>query len=153
MQQIGDGVKRPVWLARRLRVIWVLAAALMVIAAVNLVMVFVLFSANPQSGRADTGLGNFLVPIAVAAIPFLGTAGFMATRGRRGAGSLALISGIGLPFIFLFGFWIGLFASAQELPVGSSSAAALTIYQFTWLASVLADGLTLVAALLARRTA
>jgi len=66
---------------------------------------------------------------------------------------LALITGIALPFLFFFGAVMGFAASAVELPVNSPSAVALTIYQFTWLAAVIADGLTLVAALLARRAA
>lgn len=150
MQQIG-ATRRWGWLARGLPVIWVIAVALMLIAAVNLEMVFVLFSAQPQAGRPNTGLDNFAVQMVVSAFPFVSTSALIATIGRRSAGMLALISGLGLPFLFFFGFVMGFAASAVELPVNSPSAAALTIYQFTWLAAVLADGLTLVAALFARR--
>jgi hypothetical protein len=132
----------------------------MLVAAVNLVLVFVLFSAN-QAGRLDTELTNFLVPMAVGALPFLIVGAFIAwtlTRIATRAGkprqqsltNLALISGIGLPFTLVFGFWVGLFASSLELPVGSSAAAALTAYQFTWLAALIADVVTLVVALVAR---
>lgn len=153
MQQVGHGVRRTGWLARGLPVIWVVAVALMLIAAVNLDFVFVLFSAHPQAGRPDTGLVNFVVQMVISAVPFVGTAALITTIGRRSAGMLALITGIALPFLFFFGAVMGFAASAVELPVNSPSAVALTIYQFTWLAAVIADGLTLVAALLARRAA
>ena len=143
----------------------VLAAGLMLVAAVNLVLVFVLFSAYHQAGRPDTELTNFLVPMAVGALPFLivgaliawslfgGIAATKAGKARQqSVTNLALTSGIGLPFIFLFGFFVGLFASAQELPAGSPAEAALTAYQFTWLAAVLADVVTLVVALVTRKS-
>jgi hypothetical protein len=151
------------WLARGLRVVSPLAAALMVITAVNLDLVFVLFSAYPPVGRPDTCLANFLVPMVVGSLPFLVVAALIAwtvlgartaTRtdkpGQPTVDRLILISGLGLPCIVVFGFWIGLFASAQELPTGSAAEAALTVYQFTWLSAVLADAATLVLALVAR---
>jgi hypothetical protein len=61
-------------MSRRLKVtlvVAVLAAVLMLVAAVNLVLVFVLFSAYHQAGRPDTELTNFLVPMAVGTLPFL----------------------------------------------------------------------------------
>jgi hypothetical protein len=151
------------WRAPGLVGVAVLATGLMLIAAVNLALVFVLFSSYPQAGRPDTGLSNFVVPMALGAFPFLITAGLIAwtllgARAATQAGKptqqsrLALISGIGLPFILLCGFWVGLSASAQELPVGSAAAAALTVYQFTLLGAVIADGLTLVLALVTRGT-
>lgn len=159
-------MRRKRWLARGLPVVSVLAAALMLIAAVNLDLVFVLFSAFPQAGRPDTGLSNFVVPMAVGALPFLVTAALIAwtvlgARAATRAGKpgqptvdrLAIISGLALPGIVLFGFWIGLAASAQELPAGSPAEAALTVYQFTLLSAVLADAATLVVALVTRRSA
>ena len=144
----------------------VLAAALMLIAAVNLAIVFVLFSAYRQAGRPGTELTNFLVPVVVGALPFLIVGALIAWTllGARAAAqarkprqqsvtSLAVISGIGLPFVFVFGFWVGLFASALEPPAGSPAEAALAVYQFTWLAAVLADVVTLVVALVTRRSA
>jgi hypothetical protein len=124
------------WLARGLLVVSALAAALMLIAAVNLDLVFVLFSAHPQAGRPDTGLSNFLVPMAVGALPFLVTAALIAWTvlgarsparaskpGQPTVDRLIMISGLGLPCIVLVGFWIGLAASAQELPAGSPAEA------------------------------
>jgi hypothetical protein len=144
-------------------VVAALAALLMLVAAVNLVLVFVLFSAYHQAGRPETELTNFLVPMAVGALPFLivgaliaWTLPRIATRAgkprQQSVTNLALISGIGLPFTLVFGFWVGLFASAIELPVGSPAAAALTAYQFTLLAALIADVVTLVVALVKRLT-
>jgi hypothetical protein len=129
------------------------------------VLVFVLFSADHPAGRPDTELANFLVPMAVGALPFLIVGALIArtllgARAANRAGqprqpsvtSLALISGIGLPFVLVVGFWLGLFASAQELPVGSAADAALTVYQFTWLAAILSLAVTLVMALVTRRS-
>jgi hypothetical protein len=156
---------RPRWLGRGLTVVAALAAALMVMAAVSLDLVYVLFSAYPQAGRPDTGLSNFLVPMAFGAIPFLIATAFIAwtllgartaTRagepGQPSVDRLILISGVALPCIVVIGFWMGLAASAEELPAGSPAEAALTIYQFTWLSAVLADAATLVVALVGRRT-
>ena len=156
-------------MSQRLRitlVVGVLAAVLMLIAAVNLVLVFVLFSAYPPAGRPDTELTNFVAPMAVGALPFLIVSALIAwtllgARAATKAGeprqqsvtTLALVSGIGLPFTLVFGFWVGLFASAQELPAGSPAEAALNVYQFTLLAAVLADVVTLVLALVSRRSA
>ena len=156
-------------MSQRLRitlVVGVLAAVLMLIAAVNLVLVFVLFSAYPPAGRPDTELTNFVAPMAVGALPFLIVSALIAwtllgARAATKAGeprqqsvtALALVSGIGVPFTLVFGLWVGLFASAQELPVGSPAEAALTVYQFTWPAALIADFVTLVLALVSRRSA
>jgi hypothetical protein len=143
-------------------VVAVLAAVLMLVAAVNLVLVFVLFSTYPPAGRPDTELTNFVAPMIIGALPFLTTGALIAWAllGARAAKPrqqsmtrLALISSIGLPFIFLIGFFVGLFASAQELPLDSPADAALNVYQFTWLAAVLVDLVTLVLALVTRRSA
>src|ERR1700687_4540144 len=64
----GDMVPRPRRQGRALIVISVLAAALMVIAAVNLVLVFVLMSAY------GTNPPNFLLYVAIGVLPFLATA-------------------------------------------------------------------------------
>jgi hypothetical protein len=143
--------------ARGLLVVSAVAAVLMLIAAVNLVMVFALFSAYHQAGRPGTELPTFVLPMAVGAFPFLITAALivwvsLGTRAtsqaiaprRQTAERLAVISGIALPFILVCGFWVGLFAAAQELPDGSPPAAALTVYQFTFLSAVIADLVTLV---------
>jgi len=143
-------------MARRMKItllVAVLAAVLMLVAAVNLVLVFVLFSAYPPAGRPDTELTNFLAPMAVGALPFLVVGALVAWSVlQRSLTNLAVVSGIGLPFMVVLGFWAGLFASAQELPVGTPSAAALTTYQFTWLAALIADAVTLVMSLFSNLT-
>jgi hypothetical protein len=50
------------------------------------------------------------------------------------------------------GFWAGLGAAFLGLEPGSPAGSALMLYQFTLLAAVLADGVTLTAALLTRST-
>lgn len=135
----------------------VLAAALMVIAAVNLVLVFVLISAY------RTNPPNFLSYMAIGVLPFLATAALIAwtvvgpgaaTKANRTpqhiVHRLLAISVIGLPLMVACGFWAGLFAAAQVLPVGSPEADALYIFQFTLVAAVVADGVTLVVALATR---
>jgi hypothetical protein len=146
--------RRRVWVARALLVVPVLAAALISIAGINPVLVFVLFSAYHQGGRPDTGLSSFIVPMAVGAVPLLTTAALIVwtvPRGNQAVSRLSVVAGFGLPVIVVFGFWVGLYASALELPLDSPPAAALTAYQFTWLSAVLADVATLVLALLMRR--
>jgi hypothetical protein len=158
----SDRMTRQRWLIGLL-VVSMLAAALMLIAAVNLDLVFALFSAHPQVGRPDTGLSNFLVPMVVGTLPFLVMATLIAwtvlgARTRTPADKrrqlvvdrLIVISGLGLPCIALFGFWSGLSAAAEELPTGSLAEAALTVYQFTFLSAILADAVTLGAAVAAR---
>jgi hypothetical protein len=153
----GDDVPRPRRQGRALLVISLLAAALMVIAAVNLALVFVLISAS------GTNPPNFLSYIAIGVLPFLATAALItwtvvgpgaATKANRTprhiVRTLLTISVIGLPVMVVGGFWAGLFAAAQGLPVGSPEADALYIFQFTLVAAVVADGVTLVGALATR---
>jgi hypothetical protein len=107
-----------------------------------------------RAGRPDTEHSNFVVPMAVGALPLLTTAALIVwtlPRGHRAVSRLAVVAGVGLPVIAVFGFWVGLYASALELPLDSPAAAALTVYQFTWLSAVLADVACLVVALLVQR--
>jgi hypothetical protein len=142
---------------RALLVISVLAAVLMLIAAANIVLVFVLISAN----RTDSS--NFLPYVAIGVLPFIATAAFLAwTVAGRGAATrsgrtpqqivirLLAISAIGLPLMVVCGFWAALFAAAQVLRVGSPEADALYVFQFTFVAAVVADGVTMVVALVTR---
>ena len=63
---------------------------------------------------------------------------------------LLAISAIGLPLMVVCGFWAALFAAAQVLRVGSPEAVALYVFQFTFVAAVVADGVTMVMALVTR---
>lgn len=134
---------------RAIAVIAVLAAVVMLTAAANFTLVFVLFSSNHQAGRPGTDLLSNLPLIAVGVLPYLVTAGFLIVRRRR-ARHLILISAIALPIIFVIGFWTGFGASALELPEGGPSAEVLNVYQFTFLASVAADAAVLVVSLISR---
>jgi hypothetical protein len=155
-----QGQGRP---ARGLLVISVLAAALMVIAAVNLILVFVLLNNHRQIGGPGTDRPTFLPYLALGVLPFLVTAALIAwtalgARAANEAGKarqhivdrLIAINVIALPLMAVCGFWAGLFAAALVLPAGSPEAGALYIYQFTLVAAVVADGVTVVAALVTR---
>jgi hypothetical protein len=50
----------------------------------------------------------------------------------------------------LFGFWAGFLAAAQMYPSGSPAGSALYIWQFFFVAAVVADLVTAVLALVAR---
>jgi hypothetical protein len=52
--------------------------------------------------------------------------------------------------MFVGGLWSGLGGALLGLEQGSAAAFALTLYQFTFLAAVIADGITLVVALMTR---
>jgi hypothetical protein len=49
--------------------------------------------------------------------------------------------------MILGGLWSGLAAALLGLELGSAAASAVTLYQFTFLAAIIADGITLVVAL------
>src|ERR1700680_470787 len=155
----SDGYKAPRQggQGRALLVISALAAVLMLIAAANIVRVFALISAY----RTDST--NFLPYVGIGALQFIATAAFLAwTLAVRGAATrsgltpqqivtrLLAISAIGLPLMVVCGFWAALFAAAQVLRVGSPEAVALYVFQFTFVAAVVADGVTMVMALVTR---
>jgi len=129
------------------------------VAATNLALIYLLFVVD----HSGSDLAGFLPIMAIGAIPFLLIAGFLAwvIAGARapataGHGSqqvvrrLRVISGFGLPIIIICGFWAGLGAAFLGLERGSPAGYALTLYQFTLLAAIFADVVTLVAALRAR---
>jgi hypothetical protein len=63
-----------------------------------------------------------------------------------------MITGFGLPFMILGGLWSGLAAALLGLEQGSAAGFAITLYQFTFLAAVIVDTVTLVVALRTRPT-
>ena len=77
----------------------------------------------------------------------------VALLGPSGSGKttlLRIIAGLGLPFMILGGLWSGLAAALLGLDQGSAAGFALTLYQFTFLAAVFVDTITLVVALRTR---
>jgi hypothetical protein len=129
------------------------------LAAINLVVVFLLLSA-----QGSTDVGNLLPAAAICALPFLGTAVLIvwtvaAAPGKTGPGetgkqnvaTLIAICGVGLLLMVACGFWAGLFAAAHMPSPGSPAEDALNIYQYMLVAAVLADAVTLVLALVARK--
>lgn len=149
--------------ARWLPLISMLAAVLMVIAAVNLVLVFVLASTYQPVGWPATDFINYLPYLAIGVLPFLVTAGLIARTvvGSRTAtdagqerpqiaGPLLRISGVGLPLMVVCGFGVGFAAAALVQPSHLPGADVLYVYQFTFVAAVVADAVTLVVALVSR---
>jgi hypothetical protein len=143
---------------RRLMLLSVLTAVLATVAAANLTLTYLLYSID-QPGISFAGF----VPItAIGSVPFLVTAGFLAwaIRGNRPSAPgevtrstvvrLRMITGFGLPFMILGGLWSGLAAALLGLDVGSAAGNAVTVYQFTFLAAVIADVITLAVALTTR---
>jgi hypothetical protein len=142
---------------RRLILLSVLVVVLTTIAAANLTLIYLLFAVD----HPGSNFGGFLLVMAIGLVPFLLTAGLLAwaIRGRPSepdqlprqlVGRLRMISGFGLPFMFVGGLWSGLGGALLGLEQGSAAAFALTLYQFTFLAAVIADGITLVVALMTR---
>ena len=143
---------------RRLMLLSVLTAVLATVAAANLTLTYLLYSID-QPGISFAGF----VPItAIGSVPFLVTAGFLAwaIRGNRPSAPgevtrstvvrLRMITGFGLPFMIIGGLWSGLAAALLGLDQGSSAGNAVTVYQFTFLAAVIADVITLAVALTTR---
>jgi hypothetical protein len=131
----------------------------MLIAAINLALVFVLFTTDRESGRPPSDLGAFLPWMAIGCLPFVGTAALLVwvvAQSRAGnsrrqiANTLLVITLCGLPLMVLFGFWAGFLAAAQMYPSGSPAGSALYIWQFFFVAAVVADLVTAVLALVAR---
>src|ERR1700687_4583121 len=121
-----------------------LVLVLATVAAANLALIYLLFTVDHPGGD----LSGFLPIMAIGTLPFLVPAGLFAwviamarasAKGsqvpRQVSGRVRAISGFGLPFMIVGG-----------TPAGF----ALMLYQFTFLAAVLADGLTLVVALRTR---
>src|ERR1700682_1066782 len=130
-----------------------LAAGLMVIAAANLALIYVLLSARHHVGPPTTDLASNLPIVAIGGIPYLATAAIitwtlLSARAAPGAlDRVITISVISLPVLIFVGFWTGLVSSMYVPPDGSPPADALYVYQFTFGAAVVADLTVLVLAI------
>jgi len=138
----------------------VLTALLATVAAANLTLIYLLFVVG-QPGR---NIAGFVPIMAIGALPFLVTAGLLAwaivsagssaSEGQRPRqqviGRVRMITGFGLPFMVLGGLWSGLAAALLGPDQGSAAGFALTLYEFTFLAAVFVDTVTLVVALRTR---
>jgi hypothetical protein len=101
--------------------------------------------------------------MAIGVVPFLATAVLLARAigrrpsypgevSRRFVSRLRAITGFALPFMIIGGLKAGLGGALLGVQSGSSPGFALTLYQFTFLAAIIADGITLVVALTTRAT-
>ncbi len=143
--------------ARRLIRLSVFAAVLATVAAANLTLIYLLFVV----GQPGSNIAGFVPIMAIGALPFLVTAGLIAwaivsagspvgeiqRSQQQIIGRLRMITGFGLPFMILGGLWSGLAAALLGLEQDSAAGFALTLYQFTFLAAVFVDTVTLVVAL------
>jgi hypothetical protein len=137
-----------------------LAAMLATVAAANLTLIYLLYVV----GQPGSNLAGFVPIMAIGTVPFLVTAGLLG-RVIVSAGSSSgqlpqpvinrfrIITALGLPFMILGGFWSGLGAAFLGLEQGSAAGFALTLYQFTLLAALFVDTVTLVVALRTRTRA
>ena len=135
-----------------------LAAVAATVAAVNLTWTYLFFAVD----HPGINVASFVPIMAIGSVPFLITAGLLAwsIRGNRPSergqvsrdtvGRLRIISGVALPFMILGGLWSGLAAALLGLEQGTAEGSALTLYQFTFLAAVFVDTITLVVALRTR---
>ena len=146
--------------AGRLIRLSVLTAVLATVAAANLTLTYLLY----VTGQPGSNIAGFVPIMAIGAFSFLVTACLLAwvivsagssiSEGQRpqqqAIGRLRLITGFGLPFMILGGLWSGLAAALLGLEQDSPAGFALTLYQFTFLAAVFVDTITLVVALRTR---
>jgi hypothetical protein len=137
---------------RRLILLSVIAAVLATLSAANLTLIYLLFVV----GQPGSNLAGFVPIMAIGSVPFLITAGLLARviigtpagqLPRHVIGRLRIITACGLPFMILGGLWSGLAAALLGLEQGSAAGYAITLYQFTFLAAVFVDTVTLVVAL------
>jgi len=145
---------------RRLIQLSVSTALLETVAAANLTLTYLLYVAE----QPGSNVAGFVPIMAIGAVPFLVTAGLLAWAIVSAGSSvspgqlpppqvisrLRIITGFGLPFMILGGLWSGLAAALLGLEQGSAAGFAITLYQFTFLAAVFVDTVTLVVALRAR---
>jgi hypothetical protein len=136
----------------------VLDAVLATAAAANLTLVYLLYTVE----QPGSSLAGFVPIMAIGSVPFLVTAGLLAwvirserpsegdQSSRQAVSRLRMITGFGLPFMILGGLWSGLAAALLGLEQGSAAGFAITLYQFTFLAAVIVDTVTLVVALRTR---
>ena len=142
---------------RRLIQLAVLDAVAATVAAANLTLTYVFFVVD----HPGINVASFVPIMAIGSVPFLITAGLLAWV-IIGAGSTAVqlpqhvigrlrvITGFGLFFMILGGLWSGLAGALLGLEQGTAEGIALTLYQFTFLAAVFIDTITLVVALRTR---
>ena len=145
---------------RRLIRLSVFAAVLAIVAAANLTLIYLLYLV----GQPGSNIAGFVPIMAIGALPFLITAGLLAwaivSAGspvgegqqpqQQVIGRVRMITGFGLPFMILGGLWSGLAAALLGLEQDSAAGFALTLYQFTFLAAVFVDTITMVVALRTR---
>ena len=136
----------------------VFAAVLAIVAAANLTLIYLLYLV----GQPGSNIAGFVPIMAIGALPFLITAGLLAWaivsagspvgegQQQQVIGRVRMITGFGLPFMILGGLWSGLAAALLGLEQDSAAGFALTLYQFTFLAAVFVDTITLVVALRTR---
>jgi len=142
---------------RRLIVLAVLAAVLETFAAANLALAYFLVIVE----QPGSNLAGFVPTMAIGSVPFLVTAGLLASIIRRRLTEpgplprhtvveLRVVSGFGLPIMIVGGYWSGLLAALLGFNQGSGVSVPLTIYLFTFLGAIIVDGVTLVVALATR---
>jgi len=142
---------------RRLIVLAVLAAVLETFAAANLALAYFLVIVE----QPGSNLAGFVPTMAIGPVPFLVTAGLLASIIRRRLTEpgplprhtvveLRVVSGFGLPIMIVGGYWSGLLAALLGFNQGSGVSVPLTIYLFTFLGAIIVDGVTLVVALATR---
>jgi hypothetical protein len=140
-----------------------LAAVLIVVAAANLAVVFALISIYHPIVAPASDIGSVGPFLAIGVIPFLLVAALIAwtlvrtratfetdSKQRQIAGQLLAISGFGLPLMIVCGFWAALYAATVVQPNHLPGEDVLYIYQVTFVAAIVADGVTLVFALVSR---
>ena len=140
-----------------------LAAVLMVVAAANLALVFALISIYHPIVAPASDIGSVAPFLAIGVIPFLLVAALIAwtvararatleadSKQRQIADRLLAISGFGLPLMVVCGFWAALYAATVVQPNHLPGEDVLYISQFTFVAAIVADGVTLVVALVTR---
>jgi len=139
---------------RRVILLSVLDAVAATVAAANLTLTYLFFAVD----HPGSSIAGFVPIMAIGSIPFLITAGLLAWvivgagqhPQQQVIGRLRIITGLALPFMILGGLWSGLGAALLGLDQGSAAGFALTLYQFTFLAAVFVDAVTLVVALRTR---
>jgi hypothetical protein len=124
------------------------------IAAANLTLTYLFFAID----HPGISVAGFVPIMAIGSVPFLITAALLAWAirsnrpsepgqvTRETVGRLRIISGCGLPFMILGGLWSGLAAALLGLEQGTAAGYAVTLYQFTFLAAIFIDTITLVVA-------
>jgi hypothetical protein len=142
--------------AGRLRLLAFATSALMIAAALNETLGYVLFTLD----HPGTGFQTYVPITLIGAVPFLVTGLLigLAARGLApGSGTSQLAaqrirqaSGLGLLPIAIGGFWSGLGLAFLGADSNSSTGIAVFVYQFILVAAVVADLVLLVATFLVK---